>query len=232
MPFVLPPVADPSPLPDWPTELSLLLVRSVLCVTHLNPGRMTPGDVVGTAIRTAIRTGVQHSGARECSCLLTILDLFIPIRILRAPLPSQIGGFARDFAWASEAGFMTPTPTPTPPSPPIIPQNKPRRRALHRHSTRRPDRRRRRRHTQSSARALALSSGLSVGSASRCLVITLRHDFSKPTRSPSLLLLPPSRHQLDRTSQNGFRLRSAVELWKNAIHSNLGQWLLVWPIYY
>ena len=77
---------------------------------------------------------------------LTILDLLIPIQILRDWVRS-------DFAWASEAGFMTPTPTPSHPSSPVVvppARNKPHRRALHRHSTRRPDHRRRR-HTQSSA---------------------------------------------------------------------------------
>ena len=67
-------------------------------------------------------------------------------------------------------------------------------------------------------------------------VITLlvcQPQFLKATRSPSLLLLPPSPHQLDLTSQsNCLLLRSAVELWKNATDLNLWQWLLVWSIYY
>ena len=56
-------------------------------------------------------------------------------------------------------------------------------------------------------------------------------QFLKPTRSPSLLLLPPLPCQLGPTSRSNFlRLKSAVEFWKNAIDSNLGQWHLVWSI--
>ena len=181
---------------------------------------------------------------------LTLLDLLIPIPSI--PIhshPLHRPAAERDrciglthSARAPNAGFKTPTPTPTPPIPPIIPCGgtcsleqassarltaAPTAAAV----------------TPSLLRVHLFSTNTLHGVRRRVSPSGLRqvlshhparlHNFSKPTRSPSLLLLPPSRHRLDPTSQSNFlRLRSVVELCKNVIDSNLGQRLLVWSIYY
>ena len=123
VPFVLP----PRPMYQF--------VRSVLCLTHLNPGLMT-----SEPLRSVIRTTIELvPGAHEPESAHAV-DHARPSHPHSDP-------------WASGAGFMTPTPTPSHPSSPVavpLARNKPHRRALHRHSTRQPNHRCRC-HTQSSA---------------------------------------------------------------------------------
>ena len=76
------------------------------------------------------------------------------------------------------------------------------------------------------------SSGPSVGSMLRCLVITLlaaSHNFSKPTPCCSTTLTPPAGSHLSEQLSSSHVGRRALQ---NAIDSNLGQWHLIWSIYY